>query len=262
MTELKFYRWIMGCLVLLAIGVGVKRYGDYRVNEFLSREAPGGVVAAAGYGGPGGREGGHSLPQISQQPLRQPPAADPWRAPATTAYAKAPLAIASSAYRSSTPGAMATLSDQSSGLPVPPSWRPPPEPVLPPAAPVAVPEDPLVAQLRDLKRQLGGAGVGEILSEGQGFASGLDTEAAFAEAVRELQVQAEQTQRVTEPLSEGLEMPVFAEGMEPEEIAEMQQHLQQFADRCAKDSPERAATYQQLANRLGDSLGDSGSHKR
>ena len=64
MTELKFYRWIMGCLVLLAIGVGVKRYGDYRVNEFLSREAPGGVVAAAGYGGPGGREGGHSLPQI------------------------------------------------------------------------------------------------------------------------------------------------------------------------------------------------------
>ena len=259
MTELKFYRWIMGCLVLLAIGVGVKRYGDYRVNEFLSREAPGGVVAAAGYGGSVGREGGHSLPQIPQ-PLRQPPAADPWRAPATTAYAKAPLAIASSAYRSSSPGAMATFSDQSSSLPIPPSWRPPSEPVLPPAAPVAVPEDPLVAQLRDLKRQLGGAGVGEILGEGQGFAAGLDTEAAFAEAVRELQ--AEQAQRATEAFSEGLEMPIFAAGIEPEEIAEVQRHLQQFANRMATDSPKRAATYQRLANRLGDSLGDSGAHKR
>ncbi len=258
MTELKFYRLIMVCLVLLAVGVGIKRYGDYRVNEFLSREAPAGLVAAASHGAPVNHADNYPLPQISQ-PLRQPPAADPWRAPAVTAYGNAPLAVAGSTHRPTSAGAIGTLTDQPISPPAAPSWQPPRDPVSPPTAPIAVPEDPVVAQIRELKRQLGGTGVGEILGGGQGIAADWDTEATFAEAVRELR--AEQAAR-PEGSAERPALPVFANGMEPEEIVEVRQHLRQFADRVAADSPERAAAYQRLAKRLGDSESGSESQKR
>ena len=243
MTELNIYRFIMICLVITAGWFGVKRYGDYRVNQLLTSQPL-------------------ALQGIDQQTLPVTPQLAQWSSPPINHL---PIACATpqvpqqvlqretqpSSYHfqaaaPAPPPAMATLSDQRNPPSQRESWRPPAQSTDPPQAvqqPAAAREtNSALAQIREIQKQLGGPSVVDILGEN----SDVDSERLFARTISQLQ-----QQQARQPLKASSSRPaVDASMLSPDEISVVQQHLRQLAETLKSTEPNKAEACQHLAERL------------
>ncbi len=263
MTELKFYRFIMTCLLIVAGIAAIKSYGDHRVNEFLSRGGPAVPVTPGDAHSPAGQSAFptyNSPAAHSQMPLRQPPAADPWRV--VQGSSGEPVAL-----KSNTALPLNNQSPKGQPVPVAPALPSSTELLVEPASPAVVEEndpaeDAMVVEVRQLRKRLGRVGVAEILSEGVAGSDDFDAEAVFAETLRSLQSQAaESPDELNLREDEKAVSPSNSE-LEPEEIAQARIQLELFAEMLKPVQPQRAEECLRLAERFGQLIDPEPSQKR
>ena len=262
MTELKLYRFLMTCLLIVAGIIAIKSYGDHRVNEFLAR----GTTPAMGVAKappPASNFPSYARPSSGASlPLRQPPAADPWRVVESPAGASAPWAV-----NQGRQGSLRSADDpQSLGArPIAPAAAAKPAPAVTQDEPV---ENPMVVQVRELRKRLGGVGVADILGAEGGFSGDFDAEAVFAETIESLQSRASNaTEALATREQESSELSEQASSqshreLTPEEIAQARIELELFAEMLKPVQPKRAEACLQLAERFRQRAAPEPSQKR
>lgn len=259
MTELNFYRFVMFWLVLAAIGFGVKKYGDYRVERFLANQvnSPPAVnqTQLATYPTPWVPQHQPNVIQALPRPTNESSIVTRTPAPPVAILSPPRIPGIQSADRDSTRTPLIFEHP-----PSPPVRNQQPPVRLPSTAPKPL-TNPTVAEIVRIQESLGGSQIAPILETDHN--ESLDSGQLFQETVQRLQETLEQqpaqeSSLVSELIDQGQQIALGSIAGQPEdtrelsqdEIADLLKYLKYFARQHKALDPEKSRSCERLARRL------------
>jgi hypothetical protein len=257
MTELNLYRFILLASLVTAAVLGIRKYGDYRVEQVFAQQM-------------------QQLAAVAPAPPHGATVQAQWSGPVS--------AIAGVADRT----ADVTLPGPAGAVPPVPGraqsiaearpsqfagWRPPENAVASgdsQSPPVDAAADSTLAQIRRIQQQLNRGSVADRLS-GDGQNAGVNAEAVFAETIRQLQAAESQASATTNTGvsdaggqgDERVSVPgdatvpaVAGSPLTAHERRSIETHLRWMASQLESRDPARSQSCQRLARRLAEMGGD------